>query len=102
MFWKQFSKKKPKKDGWYQCTVEVPGFQRYVMDLYWYGEYEKWKDNRRQDVFNTYDVYAIDPTTNQFTKNIHSERLCDRTDSVVAWRKIPKPYMRGFVEESWE
>ena len=25
MFWRVLEKKKPKKNEWYQCTVEVPG-----------------------------------------------------------------------------
>lgn len=97
--WNLFNKKKPKKNGWYQCTVEVPGQQRYVMDLYWYCEYQKFKDNRRRDVFNTYDVYAFNDATNDYDKNIHTDSLCDRTTRVIAWRKIPKPYMKGFVKE---
>jgi hypothetical protein len=28
--WKRFNKTKPKEKGWYLCTVEVKGFQRYV------------------------------------------------------------------------
>lgn len=49
--WKLFKKKKPKENGWYLCTVEVPGQQRYVMDLYWYNETQRFIDNRRQSIF---------------------------------------------------
>ena len=49
MFWKLFKNKKPTKNGWYQCTVEVPNQQRYVMDLYWDNKSQKFKDNRRQN-----------------------------------------------------
>ena len=93
MFWNNFKKKKPKKDGWYQCTVEVPGMQRYVMDLYWYGKQQKFKDNRRQYIFNTYDVY------NYKEEKMYTCNLCDRTENVIACRKLPKVYMRGFKEE---
>lgn len=91
--WNLFSEKKPKKNGWYQCTVEVPGLQRYVMDLYWYSETQRFKDNRRQDVFSTYSVY------NKDHELMHNESLCDRTHSVIAWRNMPKPYMKGFVKD---
>lgn len=97
--WHKFPKNKPKKNGWYQCTVEVPGQQRYVMDLYWYGKPEKFRDNRRQDVFNSYDVYGYNDETHECDKKLYTIPLCDRTESVVAWKKMPRTYMRGFVKE---
>ena len=97
--WKNFKKKKPKKNGWYICTVEVPGQQRYVMDLYWYGQVGRFKDNRRQTVFNDYSVYGYNDETGKCDKLLGSERLCDRTENVVAWKKNPKPYMKGFIKE---
>ena len=97
--WRVFAKEKPKKNGWYLCTVEVPGQQRYVMDLYWYGEKQRFKDNRRQSVFNDYDVYAYNYDTHEYDKPLHTNELCDRTDNVVAWKRIPKTYMKGFVEK---
>lgn len=90
--WHLFKKKKPKKDGWYTCTVEVPGRQRYVMDLYWYSEIQRFKDNRRQDVFNTYKVFGYKGN------ELHTCELCDRTKEVVAWKKRPRTYMKGFVK----
>lgn len=92
--WKRFDKKKPRKNGWYTCTVEVPRQQRYVMDLYWYNETQSFRDNRRQNVYDSYDVY------NYQHEKMCSDRLCDRTSNVVAWRKRPKTYMRGFVKRS--
>ena len=91
--WRKFSKRRPRKAGWYQCTVEVKNQQRYVMDLYWYPYLQRFKDNRRQSIFDEYTV--IDCDGNQMT----AFNLCDRTDSVIAWRKMPKPYMRGFVKK---
>lgn len=102
MFWRLFKDKKPKKNGWYQCTVEISGQQRYVMDLYWYGELQRFKDNRRQSVFSDYDVYAYNDTTYEYDKPVNTNSLCDRTDDVVAWRKMPKPYMKGFKERSYD
>lgn len=88
--WKKFAKKKPKKDGWYQCTVEVRRQQRYVMDLYYYASSQRFVDNRRQNVFTEYTVIDWEE------KHLSTDLLCDRTDSVVAWRKMPRTYMRGF------
>lgn len=105
MRWKRFDKNKPKtyprKNGWYQCTVEVDGQQRYVMDLYWYVDARKFKDNRRQDVFNTYEVMItkFDDGIGEYSERVYTADICDRTDSVVAWRKMPKPYMKGFVKK---
>ena len=74
-------------------TIEVPGQQRYVMDLYWYCDRQVFRDNRVQRVFGTYQVL------NYKGERIYRDDLCDRTDGVVAWRKIPRTYMRGFVKE---
>ena len=91
--WNEFPRKKPKKNGWYQCTVEVPGQQRYVMDLYWYGETGRFIDNRRQNVFDTYKVYGCDG------KQLTTIPLCDRTTRVKAWCNMPDVYMIGFIKE---
>ena len=56
--WKPYPKHRPKKRGWYICSIrygEDPR-QAYVMDLFWDEKTEQWKDNRRLDVYNTYKV----------------------------------------------
>ena len=99
--WRPFPKEKPEKDGWYQCTLDdrIPGLPRYVMDLYWCGEVQRFKDNRIQDIFNRYDVYGYNKETHEYDKPMCTNHLCDRTDNVVAWKLMQKPYMIGFVEE---
>ena len=98
--WHVFKKKKPKKEGWYQCTVEVPGQQRYVMDLYWYNRLGgRFRDNRRQNVFDSYIVYGYNDETRELNLRLYTEPLCDRTEGVIAWRKLPRTYMRGFRKE---
>lgn len=92
--WKAFPKHKPRKDGWYLCTVEVEGQQRYVMDLYYYSKGEKFLDNRVRNVFNSYNVYRYDG------KRLHKDHLCDRTKGVKYWKKLPEPNMKGFEERS--
>ena len=100
--WHRFDKKKPKKNGWYQCTVEVPGLQRYVMDLYWYSKCQRFKDIRRLDIFESYKVYGWNDETHKQDKLLTSNRLCDRTENVIAWRKMPRAYMKGFVERRFK
>ncbi len=92
--WKIFKKKKPEKEGWYLCTYEVENFQRYVMNLYWWPKKQKFIDNIREDVVDTYNVMGLSG------ERIHDIGQ-DRTDMVIAWRKLPKPYMRGFVKEEY-
>ena len=91
--WKVFNKEKPKKDGWYTTTIEIKGQQRYVMDLYWYSKKEKFIDNIRKDVYQTYTVlnYKGDKVSNIDL---------DRTDEVIAWQELPEVYMDGFVKEN--
>lgn len=89
--WKRFDKKKPSKNGWYQCTVEVPNQQRYVMDLYWYDESQQFRDNRRCNVFFIHEIRS-----SRSDKRLYSDDLCDRTNDVIAWKKMPKTYMNGF------
>ena len=92
--WKKFPKHKPKEERWYACTIEVPHQQRYVLNLFW--EDGKFMDHHRQWVFDAYKVYNGADTYNTF--RLKSCELCDRTDDVVYWKKIPKPNMKGFVE----
>lgn len=95
MFWRRFDDKhKPLINGWYHCTIAYDSGDNevasYVMDLYWYGEHAKWIDNRRQDIFSTYEVYGYGNGNKK--KRIYSNNLCDRTADVVAWRPLPKPF----------
>ena len=90
--WKAFNKIKPITDGWYMTTVEIAGQQRYTMSLYWRCKDQKFIDNIRANVCECYKVLAY-----------NGEQLYDigqdRTDGVVAWRKIPKAYMKGFIKQ---
>lgn len=110
MRWKPFPQHKPKVDGWYQCTIEYgdENKQRYVMDLYWYGKCKgegRWIDNRRQSIFDSYNVYALDSMMFKVdNKRLLTTALCDRTDSVTAWKKLPKPYKHETegINAKWE
>lgn len=94
-FWKSYPKHKPSKRGWYICSIrygEEPD-QAYVMDLFWDEEKEIWKDNRRINVFELYDVmgYDSDPANPSHKHQIYSDNTCIRND-VIAFKKLPKIY----------
>ncbi len=103
MFWKRFPNKKPKKSGWYQCTISFQRlttddgkdvYQTYVMDLYYYKGTERFIDNRARNIFDSYEVYAYREGAYQKVRlNYWDSPNCDRTKHVVAWRKLPKPYL---------
>ena len=96
--WNEYPKKKPNKNGWYQCTVKFGDKPNdyYVMDLYYYIERNAWIDNRRKNVFN---IYEVTRSTGQMVngeqtfERIYSDQHCDRTKEVVAWKNLPKPYI---------
>lgn len=96
MFWKNFKKRKPPKEGWYDCTLSFevghddygrPIFTSYVMDLWWDPYYERWTDRRREYVFRDYRVFS-DATMTQI---MHTDELCERTAYVTAWKKCRSP-----------
>ena len=95
MFWKEFKKQKPSKSGWYQCTVEVPNQQRYVMNLYWWNDKQKFINNSSQMVFDIYKVLNI------MDERMYTDSSCDRTEDVIAWKNIAKPFVKGFKKEKW-
>lgn len=91
--WKPYPDNKPEKDGWYICSIrygEEPG-QAYVMDLYYDTRLNRWKDNRRLDVFNSYSVCCYNNETKRQDKNIINDNLCYRKD-VIAFKRLPKIY----------
>jgi hypothetical protein len=88
--WNIFPKVKPTEQDWYQCTIEVPNQQRYIMNLYWYPSTERFIDNIRKNVCETYDVIG-------YSGKKLDDIGQDRTNNVITWTKLPKPYMDGFV-----
>ena len=93
--WKPYPKHKPKKQGWYICSIrygEEPG-QAYVMDLFWDEKREVWKDNRRLNVFQEYEVMGWGDSIidTPVKKQIWTDRLCER-DDVIAFKNCPKIY----------
>ena len=81
MRWKKFIRKKPKKDGWYYCTLDTGRSVRFTRVLYW---------NSKEDSFYLYLGSEVDYT---FKPSSNSPHFVVTTD-VVAWAEIPKPYSR--------
>lgn len=90
--WHRYPDEKPSESGWYQCTIAFTfcdnpyKIQSYVMDLWYDTKNDKFKDNRRQNVYETYDVMGYQHG-NEKAKMYH-DKLCDRTSSVVAWQPL--------------
>ena len=80
----------PKDNGWYQCTI-VSDNLLLTMDLFYKDG--KWLDNRRIDIFNTYDIYGYGNSTEKH-KLSYQELISelDWTANVIAWMSLPKPY----------
>ena len=91
-FWRPYTWFKPKKDGWYQCTVaHGNGLNRpRVMDLYFRTWDSSWNDKRRQNVFDGYKVFESGRAPIDDYR-VYSDSECVRID-VVAWRKLPRCY----------
>lgn len=91
--WKPYPNNKPKKRGWYLCSIRYgeEKDQAYVMDLFWDDGNETWKDNRRLDVFNTYNVYGYNDKTKIQDLKMYRDNLCIRKD-VIAFKRLPKIY----------
>lgn len=95
--WRKYPKRKPKKEGWYQCTVlyETNTDSPYPvnMDLYFWFAPDRggiWVDRRRESVFDGYKVYM--PNRAPIDDNrVFRDSGCERVD-VVAWKRLPKPY----------
>lgn len=107
-FWRRYPFWKPKKSGWYQCSV-MEGYGiggSRVLDLYYEAEIEsynnvniikpqntgRWIDYRRQSVFSGYKVYNACRAPIEDNR-VWQDIMCERID-VVAWRKLPTPYNR--------
>ena len=63
------------------------------MDLWWDDTARVWRDNRRLNVYETYEVFGwvSSITDTPVKKRIYGDGLCIRND-VVAFKKLPKIY----------
>ena len=84
--WRAYPRRKPKSDGFYLCTIDVG--ERYVTRLYFDSHNNKWVDWTRQKVFEGYVVFK--PQRAPIPDNrVYTDSLCDRTEEVIAWKKLP-------------
>lgn len=88
--WIPISEELPTDNGWYQCTVALDDLS-ITMDLYYKNG--KWLDNRRINMFDTYDIYGYGHTTEKH-KLSYQELISefDWTVNVTAWKPLSQPY----------
>lgn len=88
--WTPVSEGLPRENGWYQCTVIVNDLPRTTELFY---KNDKWLNNQRIDMFNTYDIYGYGYTKEKH-KLSYQELISefDWTENVVAWMPLPEPY----------
>ncbi len=88
--WNPCSEDLPTDNGWYQCTVIINDLPR-TMELFYKNG--KWLDNRRINMFDTYDIYGYGNTTEKH-KLSYQELISefDWTKNVVAWMPLPVPF----------
>lgn len=94
--WRPYPKHKPKKKGWYQCSIQYgkDPDQAYVMDLYWNDKREMFVDNRRFNVFQLYEVYGYGTFNSNVKTRMYSDSTCFRED-VIAFKRLPKLYKKS-------
>lgn len=91
--WRKYPRHKPKEEGWYLCTLS----EGEVMDLCFLDHGDGvWLDKRRATVFEGYKVYKAGREPVEYNR-VHDDGLCDRTEYVVAWKRLPKEW-RGFAK----
>ena len=83
MQWKRFIKKKPKKDGWYYCTIkrDPKGEARTCVPLYW-----KSSSRNFRLYYYAADIMSLKPGS-------YGPYYIANED-VIAWTYLPKPYSR--------
>ena len=90
--WRQYPKRKPKEKGYYLCTVKMGDDDGYVLKLFYNPKHDRWSDIRRQKLFDGYVVYKVCRAPIEENR-VYTDGLCDRTDDVVAWKKLSDPYI---------
>jgi hypothetical protein len=88
--WISVNEQLPKENRWYQCTVILNDLPQTIELFYKNG---KWLDNRRIDMFNTYDIYGYGNTKEKHKlsyQELISEFEWDQV--VIAWKPLSQPY----------
>ena len=89
--WILVSEGLPEDNGWYQCTVILNDLPR-TMELFYKNG--KWLDNRRINMFDTYDIFGYGNTKEKH-KLSYQELISEFEWSqvVIAWKPLSQPYM---------
>ena len=95
--WVPVSERLPKENGWYQCTIIANDLPR-TMELFYKNG--KWLDNRRVDMFNTYDIYGYGNTKEKH-KLSFQELISEFkwSQAVIAWKPLSQPYKADEYKE---
>lgn len=88
--WIPVSESLPKENGLYQCTVILNDLPR-TMELFYKNG--KWLDNRRINMFDTYDIYGYGNTKEKH-KISYQELISEFewNQVIIAWQPLPRPY----------
>ena len=88
--WRKYPRWKPKKEGYYLCTIpDMESGYSYVTRLYYNKFANQWVNNDRLSVFCGYNVFKVCRAPIQ-ENQVYGDGLCDRTEDVIAWKKLPK------------
>jgi hypothetical protein len=88
--WRKFPRWKPKEDGYYLCTIyDLETDYSYVAKLYYTVRSGLWENNERINVFMGYTIYKVCRAPIEENR-VYRDSLCNRTEDVVAWKKMPK------------
>lgn len=89
--WIPCSEGLPTDNGWYHCTADLDNLL-LTIDLYYKNG--KWLDNRRINMFNTYEIYGYDNMT-EYHKLSYQELISEFewTEKVIAWMPLLESYV---------
>ena len=92
-FWRPYPLLKPRKSGFYLCTVRYLETNSFVVEKLHYSN-GKWTNKSRQLVFEGYKVYKLDRATIE-ENHVYSDILSELPDeTIAAWKKLPRAYDR--------
>ena len=86
-FWRPCWLTRPKKNGWYLCTLESGRVLQLYFDTGYGG---KWIDRQRKSVFDGYKCYKAGREPLAYNR-VFEDGLCERIN-VIAWMKLPRRY----------
>lgn len=91
--WRKYPRWKPKVNGYYLCTVVETNGSLVIYKLYYNKSVDRWIDISRQTVFDGYVVYKVCRAPIE-ENHVYTDGMCNRTEDVIAWKKLPKVYWR--------